>query len=84
MKKNNNNLEVLADISNILQDIFLENTLEEIIDAKSFDELDDWDSLNQMTLGYQLEKFLNRNLTPEELESIDSLESIKKLIVNNE
>ena len=84
MKNNKNNLEVLADISDILQDIFLENTLEEIIDAKSFDELDDWDSLNQMTLGYQLEKFLNRNLTPEELESIDSLESIKKLIVNNE
>ncbi len=84
MKNNKNNLEVLADISDILQDIFLENTLEEIIDAKSFDELDDWDSLNQMTLGYQLEKFLNRNLTPEELESIDSLESIKKLIFNNE
>tara|TARA_B100001989_G_C24246849_1_gene320137 strand:- start:311 stop:565 length:255 start_codon:yes stop_codon:yes gene_type:complete len=84
LKNNKNNLEVLADISDILQDIFLENTLEEIIDAKSFDELDDWDSLNQMTLGYQLEKFLNRNLTPEELESIDSLESIKKLIFNNE
>ena len=84
MKNNNKNLEVLDEISNILQDIFLENTLEEIINAKSFDELYDWDSLNQMTLGYQLEKFLNRNLTPEELESINSVESIKNLMIDNE
>ena len=73
MKNKNNNLKILEEISNILQDIFLDNTLEEINNAKSFDELDDWDSLNQMTLGYQLEKILNRNLTPEELESIDML-----------
>ena len=84
MKDSKKNLEVLEEISNILQDIFLENTLEEIINAKSFDELYDWDSLNQMTLGYQLEKFLNRNLTPEELESINSVESIKNLMIDNE
>ena len=83
MKKDKNNSEAIEEISNILQDIFLENTLEEINNAKSFDELDDWDSLNQMTLGYQLEKFLERNLTPEELESIDSLESIKNLLTEN-
>ena len=80
MKNYKNNLEISEEILNILQDIFLENTLEEIKNAKSFDDLDDWDSLNQMTLGYQLEKVLNRSLTPEELESIDSLESIKHLL----
>ena len=80
MKNYKNNLEISEEILNILQDIFLENTLEEIKNAKSFDDLDDWDSLNQMTLGYQLEKVLNRSLTPEELESIDSLESIKNLL----
>ena len=75
-----NNLKIIKEILNILQDVFLENTLEEIKNAKSFDELEDWDSLNQMTLGYQLEKVLNRSLTPEELESIDSLEAIKNLL----
>jgi len=79
-----NNIDVLKDISNILEDIFLDNTLEQINNAKSFDELDDWDSMSQMTLGYQIEKLLKRNLTPEELESIDSLESIKNLFSNNE
>ena len=84
MKNKKINIELLNDILNILQDIFLDNTLEEINNVESFDELDDWDSLNQMTLGYQLEKLLKRKLTSEELESINSLESIKNLISNNE
>ena len=84
MKNKKDNIEFLNDILNILQDIFLDNTLEEINNVKSFDELDDWDSLNQMTLGYQLEKLLKRKITPEELESINSIESIKNLISDNE
>ncbi len=84
MKNKKINIELLKDILNILQDIFLDNTLEEIKNVESFDELDDWDSLNQMTLGYQLEKLLKRKLTSEELESINSIESIKNLISNNE
>tara|TARA_Y100000589_G_scaffold332322_1_gene391724 strand:+ start:2637 stop:2891 length:255 start_codon:yes stop_codon:yes gene_type:complete len=84
LKNKKINIELLKDILNILQDIFLDNTLEEIKNVESFDELDDWDSLNQMTLGYQLEKLLKRKLTSEELESINSIESIKNLISNNE
>ena len=71
-------------ILDILQDIFLDNTLQEIKDSKSFEEFEDWDSLSQMTFGYQLEKHLGRKLKTEELESIDSLESIKKLMDKND
>lgn len=71
-------------ILNILQDIFLDNTLQEIKDSKSFEEFEDWDSLSQMTLGYQLEKLLGRKLKTEELESIDSINSIKNLIDEND
>ena len=38
MKNKKDNIEFLNDILNILQDIFLDNTLEEINNVKSFDD----------------------------------------------
>ena len=76
--------KVPQEILNILENIFLDNTLEEIINSSSFEELEDWDSLTKMSLGFQLEKVLKRKLSLDEMESISSVKTILKFIYKNE
>ena len=72
----------LNKVQEILQNIFIENELEEILKSKNFDEFEDWDSLSHMSLAYQLEEILKRKLSPKEIESIYSLNSILLLFQN--
>ena len=59
MKNNVEQNKIPKEILNILENIFLDNTLEEIINSSSFEELEDWDSLNHIILVVEIEKKLS-------------------------
>ncbi len=67
-------------VNEVLQNIFLENTLEEILGSESFDELEDWDSMSQMTLAYQLEKITHKKFSEEEIISLNSISNLNKIL----
>ena len=72
----------LLKIHEIIQNIFIENELDEILESNNFDEFEDWDSLSHMSMAYQLEKILKRKITQSEIESINSYKSILLLFQN--
>ena len=86
MEKNIINKQKLEKIHEILENIFIDEDIDTIKSLENFDELEDWDSINQMTLAYQIEKLLNTDLKTEEVESIKSYSSITELVLkkNNE
>ena len=81
MKENIVSNDNIEKIHQILENIFLDDDIEKIKSIENFDELLDWDSMNQMTLAYQIEKLFETKLKPEEIESIISYESIIDLVL---
>ena len=80
MKENIVSNDKVEKINEILDNIFLDDDIEKIKSLANFDELLDWDSMNQMTLAYQIEKLFETKLKPEEIESIVSYTSIIDLV----
>ena len=66
----------LFKVHQIIQNIFIDNELDEILQSQNFEEFEDWDSLSLMTMAYQLEEILKRKLSQNEIESINSYNSI--------
>lgn len=81
MKKDIVYNDKIEKIHQILDNIFLDEDLGKIKSISNFDELVDWDSINQMALAYQIEKLLKTKLRPDEVESLISYSSIIDLIL---
>lgn len=65
-----------AELTTLFEHIFPELSLEELAALDDFSAIDDWDSLMQVRLVYQLEKVISRRLTEDQVASLNSFSSV--------
>ena len=76
------NEEIKLKAKKILSKV-MEMQLSEIPNDANPSNIQNWDSLNQVKISIELEKYLNRELTTEEILSLDSLENIISIFNKN-
>lgn len=66
-------------LKNVIEAVFDED-FEEVERARSFSEIENWDSLNYIRLVVAVQAEFGIELTPEEIQQIKSIAAIKEIL----